>query len=191
MTGAVEGAMNRLAGDVEFDFLLGGINTHGSQPIGDYGRRHLRKIWRDVQATTGADFGFRLPAGIVYNSLRPCLAVHAVRRHVGKPPFGYLHQLQQRLFVDGDDITDVRVLAETAQALGWPAQVVGEGLQDAALERVMHAEFGSARIYGTNALPAVLIETGEGERRLLAGGYADAQMLESLVRQALARSASD
>ena len=39
-------------------------------------------------------------------------------------------------------------------------------------------------MYGTNALPNVLIEQN-GERRLLFGGYADAEMIISLIREVL------
>ena len=46
-------AMSTLQEGVEFDLLLGGINTHGTQPIGAYGRRYLMRLWREVADTTG------------------------------------------------------------------------------------------------------------------------------------------
>ncbi len=190
MSSAVEQAMSVLGSTVAFDFLLGGINVHGTHPIGEFGRRHLRKVWADVQATTGQSFGNRLPDDMVYNSVPACTAIHAVRQFLGKPPFGYLHRLQQKLFVDSQDITRVDVLCDTARELGWPPEVVSQGVDDPAIVERVTQEFSSARSYGTNALPAVLFER-DGERRLLAGGYADADMLVALVRAALEKAGDD
>lgn len=184
MASAVEEAAARLEGEVSFGLLLGGINTGTTQPVGDYGRRHLRHIWREVHATTGAPFAFVLPDGIVYNSTRACLAVAAVRRALGRPPFGYLHRLQQQLFVDARDINDPALLAATATDFGVAADVVRDGLADPELQDLLREEFATARGYGTNALPSVLVER-DGVRSLLAGGYMDADMLESLIRARL------
>jgi putative protein-disulfide isomerase len=184
MSSAVEGAAQTLAGDVAFDLLLGGINTSSTRPVGDYGGRLLMRIWRDVHATTGQAFSFRLPEGLVYNSTRACLAVAAVRRKTGKAPFGYLHRLQQLLFAEGRNTGDPELLARTAEEFGVPAAVVRAGLDDPRLQDQLRAEFAGARIYGTQALPNLLLEV-DGRRRLLAGGYVDAAMLVSLVRGAL------
>jgi protein-disulfide isomerase-like protein with CxxC motif len=178
---AIEHAADRLAGEVEFDFLLGGINVQATHPIGDFGRRHLDKVWRDVHATTGQVFGFVLPEHMVYNSLVPCKAIHAVRGFLGKPPFGYLHALQQCLFVQGRNVTDLGVLIAVAADFGCPPDVVVRGVEDPAIHRVVMEEFDSARRYGTNALPALLVERNQ-QRSLLAGGYADADMLVELIR---------
>ncbi len=167
-----------------FDVLLGGINTHGTQPIGEFGRDHVMGIWREVQATTGQAFGFKLPTPLIYNSTLPCIAVQAVRELLGEPPFDYLHALQQRFFVDGVDINNLETLAETAVGLG-----VGHDafLQAAGSEKVraeVRFQMNTSRDFGTNALPSVLREAG-GERRLLAGGYLDAETLLGFADQSL------
>lgn len=181
MATAVEQASARLADVADFGLLLGGINIRSTQPVGEYGRRHLLHIWREVHATTGQSFGFVVPPGMVYNSLQPCLAVAAVRDILGRPPFGYLHRLQQMLFVEGRDINQGRLLADTAGDFAVDPDSVADALRNRGLRDDLAREFTAARSYGTQALPAVLIEE-EGERRLLAGGYADADMLEALIR---------
>ncbi|MEZ5557479.1 MAG: hypothetical protein R3E86_02925 [Pseudomonadales bacterium] len=182
MSEAVEEAASRLRGEVAFDLLLGGVNTHATQPVGDYGRRLLLHIWREVHATTGARFGFRVPDGIVYNSTLPCLAVLAVRQALGRPPFGYLHRLQQLFFQEGCNVNDLEVLCRTATEFEVAAGHVRRAVSDADLLAKLQAEFDSARVYGTSALPSVLVEVS-GERSLLAGGYLDADMLVALVRE--------
>jgi len=184
MAPAVEEAVARLGNAVSFDVLLGGINVHSTLPVGDYGHRLLLRIWREVAATTDQQFGYVIPDGMVYNSTRPCLAVAALRRALDRPPFGYLHRLQQRLFVEGQDITAPELLTATAAELGLSADIVAAGLDDPTLAAGLAREFSDSPSYGTNALPSVLVED-HGERRLLAGGYADAPMLESLIRARL------
>lgn len=188
MSPAVEEAAVELRDEVEFDFLLGGINTHGTQPLGEFGERHLLQIWREVRSTTGQDFGFRLPEQFVYNSTLPCLAVEAVRRFMQRPPFGYLHRLQQCLFVQGRNINDRLLLGQVALEFGLRRSEFDASLEDQELRDIVSAQFVSSRVYGTNALPSVLVENS-AERRLLLGGYADAAMLVAQIRARLALSA--
>jgi putative protein-disulfide isomerase len=190
MAPAIEQTASRLGGEVEFDFLLGGINTHASQFIGDYGARHLFKLWREVAATTGQSFGFRLPERLVYNSKLACVAVHVVRRKFGAPPFGYLHRLQQAFFVEARNINDVDVLADIAVDFGCEREAFLHALKGAQLWDQVSDEFTLSRGYGTNALPSVLWEVDD-VRSLLAGGYADAEMLVELIeakKSSLARA---
>ena len=184
MSGAVEAAAHDLADEVNFDLLLGGINLHATHPIGEFGRRHLMKLWGEVRETTGQPFGFELPDEFVYNSRLPCIAVEALRRRAGTAPFVFLHRLQQCLFEEGRNITAAKVLDWVAQEFGWRAGELAAELKDPELVALAEAQFEGSRRYGTNALPNVLIEQ-DGERRLLFGGYADSEMIVSLVRQAI------
>lgn len=184
MSSAIEEAAHALTHEVTFDLLLGGINTHGSQPVGEYGRRHLLHIWREVRATTGQDFGMVVPRGLIYNSTLACIAVEAVRQRHTAPPFGFLHRLQQCLFVEGRDISKAEVLARIAEEFEWTAPEFLEALTRAELHRRVESQFASSRSYGTNALPSVLIEQA-GRRRLLLGGYADSTTMVELIRTAV------
>lgn len=184
MSGAVEAAAHHLADEVDFELLLGGINLHATHPIGEFGRRHLLKLWSEVNETTGQPFGFELPDAFVYNSRLPCIAVEAVRRKSGRAPFGFLHRLQQCLFEEGRNITRAEELDWVAREFGWGAGELRAELDDPALAASAEAQFEGSRRYGTNALPNVLIERS-GERRLLFGGYADSEMIVDLARQAM------
>jgi protein-disulfide isomerase-like protein with CxxC motif len=185
MAPAIESAAATLQDRVDFDLLLGGVNVDSTLPVGQYGLRLLTRIWQEVAATTGQRFSYRLPDGFVFNSVRPCLAVAAVRQALGRPPFGYLHLLQQRLFLDAVDINAPSELVAAAASLGVPAGVVQAALDAPEAAAALRAEFDGARRYGTQALPNVLIER-DGRRRLLLGGYADAAMLVDGVLAALA-----
>ncbi len=173
-----EGARAALEESFEFDLMLGGINTHGTQPIGDYGRRYLMKLWQEVEATTGQAFGFALPEAYVHNSVLPCLLLEAWREDHAAPPFALLHELQQRFFVHGESISDLELLSGIAESYAvsdFAARVGDPGLT----ERVRF-QFENAGAFGTNAMPSLLIDDERG-LSLLAGGYVDAEMMQSLL----------
>ena len=193
LTRDFEEARRSLAQEVTFDLVLGGINVDSTQPIGDYGRRYLKRLWQDVHATTGQPFGFRLPERYVHNSVRSCLAVEAVRQvrlNAGLAaaeavPFDYLHELQRLFFVEGQDITNHDLLRATAQAFSVPQDAFDARMADpVTLERVRF-QFDNANRFGTNALPCMLIEGKDGTLSLLAGGYLDASMMADIIRERL------
>lgn len=184
----VRDTISALADRVQFDLLLGGINVGGDQPVGDRGRRRFAELWPRVTETTGQTFSHRLPEGnFVYNSLRACIGVEAMRQLTGKPPFEYLHQLQARFFVQAEDITCPDVLADAAAERGVDrAQFLGR-LADDTLPWAVQEQFVESKRYGTNALPSVLVDSDAG-RRLFAGGWVSAPQLVSDIEAWLARA---
>lgn len=177
-----EAARAALAQRVEFDLMLGGINTHGTQPIGDYGRRFLMRLWRDVADTTGQEFGFKLPQEYVHNSVNACLAVEAARDISGSAPFVYLHAVQEQFFRYGQDITNLDLLAEVAEGCDIDPLALRNKIREPAMLERLRFQFDNAGAFGTNALPSLLIER-EGVLTLFAGGYLDAAMLGDLLPQ--------
>ena len=190
MAAAVDEARQRLQGQVTFDLLLGGINTHGTHPVGEFGRRHLMKIWQEVHLTTSQPFGFRLPDALIYNSTLACRAVEAVRQLTDEPPFAYLHLLQESLFVHGVDISSREVLLGAAADLGVDSEALSEEMDAQRVAALVAFQFDTSRQFGTNALPSLLWEH-EGQRTLLAGGYLDADMLVTLVTARMTAAASE
>ncbi len=180
MASEFEKARAALAHRVDFELMLGGINTHGTQPIGDYGRRFLMRLWREVADTTGQEFGFKLPVEYVHNSVTSCLAVEAVRDLTSAAPFDYLHALQEQFFRHGRDITNVEILVEVAARCEVSTEQLREKMREPAILERVRFQFDNAGAFGTNALPSLLIER-EGALTLFAGGYMDAAMLQELL----------
>jgi protein-disulfide isomerase-like protein with CxxC motif len=104
---------------------IGGVNTHGTQPIGDHGRRLLMHIWRDVQATTGQRFGFRLPS--------PASAA---------------------VFRRGREYQRQGIAAAHGGRLRRKAWGVAQNMAKETLRSQVAAEFAASRGYGTSALPS-------------------------------------
>ena len=188
MADAVGTVRQRLAARIDFDLVVGGINTTATTPLVPALHARLVAGWQRVAAITGQRFSLRLPADatFVYNSLPACRAVVTARLLTGAPPFAYLHALQSAFFLDAQSVTrlDVQVALAVALGLDGPRFAQIYALESTA-EALRH-EIGAARGYGTNAVPAVLIETERG-RRLCAGGFVDADMLTQLLEDWLAR----
>lgn len=180
MADEFETVRNQLKGRVEVDFILGGINTHGTQPIGDYGRRYLMKLWQEVHATTGQTFGEKLPEVYVHNSSLPCLVVEAVRDSSNEDALTFLRQLQYRFFVQGENVNDHDVLCEAATSFGLTESEFEQRIANSTYRARVQFQFDNATRFGTNALPSVLVEK-DGYLQLLAGGFVDAQMLCELL----------
>lgn len=179
--------MAALAGRVAFDVALSGINVHGTRPVGAYGRERLDALWREVAAVTGQRFSHRLPAGTVYNSMLPCLAVEAMRDLQGQPPLGYTHRLQQRFFAEGVNVNDLDVLLRTAEEFEAPPERLRGLMSSQAVRQRTRWGFDNARSYGTQAVPNVLVSTDGNHFQLFAGGFVDARQLVADLEEWLAR----
>ena len=180
MADEFEKARVTLADQVTFDLMLGGINTHGTQPIGNYGRRFLLKLWREVQATTQQTFGFCLPDEYVHNSVLPCMAIEVMRIEQDAAPFDYLYTLQAQFFRDGKNINDIELLADVAEDFGVDRQRFKKQVREPVIQARVRFQFDHAKSFGTQALPSLLIER-EQKLQLFAGGYVDAAMLTQLL----------
>ena len=181
----VENAMARFAGRVDFDLILGGINTHATQPIGEYGLKRLDGLWHQVTATTGQEFSHVFPEGCIYNSLLPCHAVEAARDLLSDPPLPYLHRLQKCFFLEATNINDRDVLASEAAEFGIDADDFLRRLDSAEIATRTQWGFTRSRRQGAGALPSFLFGTDE-DLTLMAGGYLDTEFLCTEIESRLA-----
>lgn len=188
MAGAIEDARAALDGRVQFGLLLGGINLGAARPVSDAFLPRFQRLWAEVSEVTGQSFCGRFPpAPFVYNSRNACRAVAAYRHVTGKDGLDYLVAMQRAFFDAGRDVGRREVQLELAALGGVPIAAFRAALDDAELWRALEVEFETSRRYGTQALPATLIEI-DGRRSLLAGGYVDAPTLVGDVELRLARA---
>ncbi|MBM4205034.1 MAG: hypothetical protein FJ194_12925 [Gammaproteobacteria bacterium] len=183
MADAIETIRTRMAGEFEFDLVLGGINTDSTQPVGAYGRRLMRRLWLEVAATTGQVFGDLPLAAYVHNSVPVCLALEHLRVARSTPPFSALRELQRCFFTSGENTTATDFLLDFLRREGVVLDRFDVLTGDAALHKRLRFQFSMAKSFGTEAMPSVLIRRGT-DTRLVAGGYLDAPMLEEVIRMA-------
>lgn len=180
----VEAAMRKWGGEVAFDFILGGINTDATQPIGEYGIARLDALWHQVTAVTGQTFSHRYPDGCIYNSVLPCHAVEAARDILGEPPFDYLHRVQELFFVDAANVNDRGVLAQAAGELGMEPKDFASRIDSKEVAARTRWNFSARHRYGANALPSFLFGQG-ADLALMAGGYIDTEFLGAEIEARL------
>ncbi len=165
---------------VEFDLLLGGINPNSTQYVGEYGRRFLLKLWREVFQTTDKYFGFKLPDTYIHNSFLPCLAIECVRDFRNELAFDFLYQLQKRFFEKGENINDLDILREEVGRFGVPASFFDEAISQQSLKDKVWFQFQHSKSFGTSVLPNMLFDNGE-RCSLLLGGYANRETIGQAI----------
>lgn len=161
-----------LRGRLDFDLALGGINVGNDSPLRDSAKKRFRALWREVNAVTGQQFCMRTPSDpeFIYNSRPACLAVMAARVSLSAPPFEFLESMQRAFFLDARNVTAREIIEDLVHEAGIDLETFREALESPAVSRALDEEMGGCRRFGTQALPAVLVETESG-RRLFAGGY--------------------
>ncbi|XOV85741.1 MAG: DsbA family protein [bacterium] len=184
MSNDIDQARQAADSEVTFDLMLGGINTTGTLPMGEYGRRYLKRLWAEVSATTGQHFGELVADNYIHNSRLPCLALEAIRLQSGNPPFDFLRTLQNSFFTQQQNINDRQTLLRLATQSGYDAVRLGKLMDSVEVNARLDFQFENSGAFGTGALPSVLIEVNQ-KMRLLAGGYVDDSMLRQLITQAL------
>ena len=170
-----------LAGQITFDLIMGGLQIGTPEGLLGYDVKRLKRLWNEVELTTGQKFSGNIPEGFVYHSEIGCRAVEIARIHNdGNPPFEFFHQLQAAFYIEAKDINDPKVLAEL---LGLPQPELEDALHSTAIIDKTREHFDYAKSLSANALPHFLIDTGSGYQ-LLCGGYVTK---EFLVRDILFR----
>ena len=79
---------------IELDLMLGGMNTDSTDFVGEYGKRFLFHLWREIHQTTGKEFDFNLPEYYIHNSLLPCSATELQKRKGIHKAFDFLYVYQ-------------------------------------------------------------------------------------------------
>lgn len=170
----IDAAREELAGEVEFDLIMGGLQVGGPQGLAQHNRQQLLTLWREVRAVTGQVLSDRIPVGFVYHSEIACRAVEIARHRSNAPPWDFFHKLQAAFYVDGLDINRADVLAGLLQL---PEEEVAALLSDPAYIEAARSNFDVAKSLSANALPAIYLEN-----RLVCGGYVTAPQLVTDLR---------
>ena len=174
------------AGQIHFDLMLGGINPTSTQPIGDYGRRFLNRLWQDVTATTQVKFGQLPEQDYVHNSTAPCLVLQAAREVSGTVPFDLLYKMQEAFCLHGVAISDQAHALQVAADHGFDKDELDGLMVSTKVREQLKFQFANARSFGTDALPSLIWKNADNENfRLLAGGYVNADMFAELVKPIL------
>lgn len=173
----------QLAAEMDFDLLMAGLQIGSRRPVATWEENHLKRIWKEVHATTGQTFHGELPEdpNFIYHSEIPCRAVEAMRVFLHGPPWDFFHRLQEAFYLEARNPNDVAELADLASAWGISNHRLSDALGSEEIIAATRKSFERASELSAHALPTVMIDTGDGPK-LVCGGYATADYLVDELR---------
>lgn len=174
---------DHLAQEMDFDLLMAGLQIGPRRPMTTYEIRYLKRVWHEVQATTGQEICGELPADdqFIYHSEIPCRAVEALRSFLQAPPWDFFHRLQQAFYIEARNLNDIGELIDLAEAWGISGDSLMDAIGSAPIIEATRASFQRADQLAAHALPSVIFENEHGPR-LVCGGYATADYLIDELR---------
>jgi putative protein-disulfide isomerase len=163
---------------LDFDLMLAGLQVGGPESPTPNQAQMLKDMWRQVADTTGQTFSGELPddPAFTYHSEVACRAVEIMRSHLQQPPWAYFHAVQSAFYLDACNINDVAELTRLAEPFDMKAGMMTELLNSESVIDTTRASFERAKKLGANALPSILLDTGEGPK-LVCGGWVTAEYL--------------
>ncbi len=162
---------------LKFVLRCAGLQVGSMRPLTQPHVAELMLLWRSVAETTGQRFTYALPDNdaFIYHSELACRAIQIARQIAGAEPWQAFHRIQQAFYVDSSDIGDLCELHRlTASDLSYAD--FEEMITDPQIVATTREEFSWCQALGTQALPTLLLDTGQGPK-LVCGGYVSAEYL--------------
>lgn len=180
---------------LRLDIVVGGLRAGGTEILDDAAKQFRLQHWARVEAASGLPFdreAFVARQGFVYDTEPVCRAVVAARRLAPQADLlAVFRAFQHAFYAEGRDTTDGKELAAigAAELQRQGHDVSGAGFlyawRDPATVAETHADFTRTRKLGVNSFPSLLLDTGNGVREV-SPGYAHAEQLDRLLREAMA-----
>lgn len=177
--------------DLPLQIVLGGLRPGGTEVLDEAGKRFRLTHWTRVEAVSGLPFNreaLMARQGFVYDTEPISRAVVAARILAPAAPLlDVFRALQRAFYVDGLDTTDpqtlARVTSDALRTLGhdFSAGQVLEQYEAAETIEQTQEDFRTARRWGINSFPAVLLEV-DGQVHVVATGYCSADQVRAGIR---------
>jgi putative protein-disulfide isomerase len=163
---------------LDFKLRCAGLQVGSLAPLSEARAAQLIELWQHVAETTGQQFAFQLPddATFIYHSELACRALQICRDAIGMEPWDIFRSIQEAFYVDCRNIGDLDVLYDLASETGISRNRFLALMTDERIVTSTHDEFDWCHSQGSDALPTVWLDTGDG-MTLVCGGYATADYL--------------
>jgi putative protein-disulfide isomerase len=180
---------------VPLALVLGGLRAYNQEIMLDALKDTLHHHWEEVAKRSGKPFGNGQfdREGYIYDTEPACRAVVTIRTLAAEHTLAMYHAIQHAFYALGRDITQTSVLADVWQTL-VDSQLGGKVDIDLDRDTFMEAfnsdniktqtrnDFAMVQQWGIRGFPA-LIAVVNGEARLVANGYMEANELLERVQQ--------
>lgn len=175
----VSAIRERYAAQLGFELVMGGLRPGTTEPVTPAFRDEILHHWHEVQRRTHQPFRFdgAFREGYVYDTEPPSRAVTAVATLDHAAAFAYFKSVQSAFYADGQDVTQVDVLAALAIAQGIDDAAFRAQFDTDTIKQRTWDQFRETAQAGIRGFPTVVLQDESGVS-LLTAGY---QPLESLA----------
>jgi putative protein-disulfide isomerase len=160
--------------------VMGGLRPGTTTPMTDEARAELRGHWRHVTEASGQPFGEQAlsQSGFVYDTDPAARAVVLVRRQAPQGALAFLEELQRAFYADGQDVTDVDVLAGYAQAWGLEPEAFRADMASEAAKQETWRDYAVSQNAGVRGFPTLILGPREDGAYLpVTRGFAPAEQV--------------
>ncbi len=167
-----------------YSLVVGGLRSKGEMTWDESAKRYLQGHWEQVAKGTGQPFSKSLfeKEHFDYDTYPSCKALVSVRELFGmSKAFEYLHIIQTAFYVNGDDITQERVLLNLLDTIDVDVEKFEIFYKSERAQLLMEHDFSKARSMGANAFPSVVIIDEEGHM-VCQKGYRGIEEMKKLLK---------
>lgn len=176
---------------VQFEVLSGGMITGDRvQPIKTMAN-FIRKAYKEVERGTGVKFGKRFTGKIldegtaIFSSIPPSQALTAFKQLSPSKALAFAHEIQQAIYGEGIEPTNVSHYAILAQKLGVDSAKFTALMKSSAVQQSTEKEFSDVQQMGVEGFPAVFYVDAQGKRTMISNGYVSFSELEAKLKSAM------
>ena len=175
-----------LGAEIPVRRVLGGLAPDSDEPMPAAMRDGLQQTWRQIeQVIPGTRFNFDFwtrcaPRRSTYPANRAVIAARAQGDEFDEKMTA---GIQQAYYREARNPSDDETLVELAAEIGLDATEFANCLRDEATQQQLLREIQYARSIGANGFPSLIVETGQGLRRI-GLNYNDADAMLAEIRMA-------
>ena len=169
----LQAIVSALPASVPLVYVMGGLAKDSDEPMPEETRAYVQRNWRDVSATTGAEFNWDFwrkcePRRSTYPACRAVLAARAQREDAVPEMFD---AIQRAYYREARNPSDIETLTAVAGSLS-PAldvEMFERDIRSPEIESDLQAEFNLRRTMGVREFPSVVVKRGEAQTDVVRG----------------------
>jgi putative protein-disulfide isomerase len=170
-------------GNHEMIYVMGGLAKDSDEPMTDEVREYVQNAWHAVAARTGAEFNHDFwtkcrPRRSTYPACRAVLAAGLQGANAAM-----IEAIQRAYYLEARNPSDYETLTELAREIGLDAGRFACDVCSPEAEDLLHEDFSRRRELEVRSFPTLLLER-DGRHEVLASGYASADEMRAVIREA-------
>ena len=169
-------------------YVMGGLAKDSDETMPEATRAYVQRNWRDVTATTGAEFNWDFwskckPRRSTYPACRAVLAARAQREDAVPELFD---AIQRAYYEEAGNPSDLETLTQVAGTLSPPLDVdrFDRDIRSPEIEAQLQEGFNLRRSMGVREFPGVVVKRGDAQMDIVRG-WANAQTTLARLETAL------